>query len=304
MTPTTVQDAVLLVADVTASVELYERIGDDAAFARIAAALDRLRDTAERRGGEFVQSRGDDLLCLFPDGAAAAETALAMLCDGRDAAVQLHVGMHRGESILARNSIFGDAVNVAYRLASIANAGEALATGAAAETLPPELRDALRPLRSFRFKGREASVDVYVLEPPGEAPTTRLPDHFQVPPPAAGVVLRLEHDGRCWDVAEAESLALGRAEGSDLLLPRPWVSRRHATLLVRDGVALLTDRSTFGSYLTPDGGHEMHVRRQSMPLSGCGLLSPGASVGAPEAEIVRYAVLPADAPAEAASRAV
>ena len=299
MAETTLQDATILVADVTASVELYERLGDAEAFARIADGLDRLRRAVEAEGGRFVQSRGDDALFLFAEAERAARAALAALAAAaahdRAAGVQLHVAVHRGEVIVARDSIFGDAVNVTYRLASIANAGEALASGPVAERLSPRAQAALRQLRAFRFKGREAPVDVYGLETPSAAPVTQLPAHFAAAHAApAPTLLRLEHGGRYWDIREAESLALGRAEGSDLMIPLAWVSRRHATLHVRDGVAMLTDRSTYGSYISPSGGGELHIRRQSVPLSGAGVITPGASPATPDADAISYAVMALD----------
>ena len=294
MSQHSLEDVVILVADVTASVELYERVGDACAFAIIAGMLDKLRSAAESGGGAFIQSRGDDVLCIFEDVAGAADAAASMLGEAALGEVKLHVAIHRGEAIVARDSIFGDAVNVAYRLASIANTNEALASDSVVERLEAGRRKTFRPLRSFRFKGKALPIEVFALDEHGTQLMTQLPAHLLDQGGGEDVVLRLSYSGERWEVGEAESLSIGRSEGVDVLIDRQWVSRRHAVLHVRDGVAMLTDRSSYGSFVSPGGTMEVMVRRQSVPLAGSGLIGLGTSITQPEAERLEYAVVRAD----------
>lgn len=284
-------NAVLLVADVTASVELYERLGDTEAFGTIADMLDKLNALVERAGGQFVQSRGDDVLCAFSNADDAAAAAAEMLDDVAGSDVALHIALHAGEAIWARESIFGDAVNVTYRLASIANTNEALASGAAAALLSPGWKKKYRPLRAFRFKGKALPVDVLTYHKLGHLPHTQLPDHLMQDMYEAKILLRLSYGGKTWQVREAESLTIGRDDEVDLQIPHPWISRRHAVFVVRDGLATLTDRSTYGSFLSQGGAVELRVRRTSVTLSGAGSIALGTAHDQPGAECIEYAVI-------------
>ena len=289
MSENAVKDAILLVADVTASVELYERKGNAVAFEQIAGALDRLRVVAEAAEGHFVQSRGDDILCLFKDVELAADAALAMVAEGTAAGVELHVAVHRGEAIVARDSIFGDSVNVTYRLAAVANANEVLVSESVAAGFCASRKRRLRPLRAFHFKGRAAPVDVFALDAIVGQPMTQLPAHI-MSGPVQPVRLKLCYAERCWEVNEAESLSIGRADGNDVVIQQSWVSRWHAILHVRNGAAFINDRSSYGSFVVPNGAGEMRVRRQAMPLSGHGVIGLGTTANAPEAELLHYEV--------------
>lgn len=176
-------------------------------------------------------------------------------------------------------------------MASIANANEALASGEAAALLSSPWRRKYRPLRAFRFKGKALPVDVLAYRPLGPMPRTQLPQHLLQDTREASIVLQLTHRGETWMVHEAESLTLGRDEGVDVRIPQPWISRRHAVFLVRDGLAMLSDRSTFGSFLSQEGAVELRVRRTSVTLSGSGSIALGTSHDQPNAECVDYAVI-------------
>lgn len=285
----------ILVADVTASVTLYESLGDTEAFRTITRTLDTLRADVARCDGDVIQSRGDDILCVFEEPAAASGAAQRML-DSSAGGAALHLGLHYGAVIRARDSIYGDAVNVAYRLASVANDGEALASGAFAERLPPWIQASLTPLQRFAFKGRSQAVEVFSLGGMGGGAQTMLPASMRAPaaPQATGLRLRLTWAGARIEIGEAESLSVGRAEDCDLVIAQPWISRRHAVLHVRDAAAGIVDRSTHGSWLSTGDGRELLVRRRSAPLIGRGVVALGSAAAAPGAEIIAWEVVTED----------
>ncbi|SEA21937.1 adenylate/guanylate cyclase domain-containing protein [Rubrimonas cliftonensis] len=288
----------VMIADITASVHLYEKLGDAAAYARIVGALERVRGAVSGCGGEPVQSRGDDVLSFFDEGAGACEAAGRMLEATRGGAVSLRLSIHHGDVIRVGDAVYGDAINVAYRLAALANADEALLSGAAARRLPPVMRSALRPMDAFRLKGRTRPVQVFALPSPAMGETTQLPQSLRERPASqeGRVVLRVRHGDVTLDIGEAESLSIGRSEECDLVIPRPWVSRRHAILHVRDGVAAVVDRSSYGTFVSRPGGEELFVRRQTAVLTGSGAVALGASADSEAAEIVSFEVAPAGPP--------
>ena len=74
-----VPEVAILLADVTGSTPLYEAIGDAAAARQIVACRDGLQSIITRRGGTFIQSRGDDVLCTFAEPSSALRAAREML---------------------------------------------------------------------------------------------------------------------------------------------------------------------------------------------------------------------------------
>jgi adenylate cyclase len=86
-------------------------------------------------------------------------------------------------------------------------------------------------------------------------------------------------------------MLIGRSDECDIVLARPWISRKHASLTVRDGKAILADRSSSGTWLTIAGGHELVLRRESVVLTGNGLISPAMPPNRPEAEPIRFEII-------------
>jgi adenylate cyclase len=289
MTETRVERAVLL-ADITGSTPLYEAVGDVEAVQRIGRCVDRMRHLIEADGGIFVAAKGDDVLATFevPDAAlAAVEAILAEMPMG---GLSVHAGLHFGQVVLTREDVFGDAVNLTARLASKANPGEVLISRDFAAQLSRPRAATLRPLNAMTLKGKSLPVEVFSLND-----DTRF---FPVPRPAAaaapGVPRRvsvvLAYGGLRRVVQEGASLSVGRAPDNDIVVDKPWVSRRHATIAVTDDRVQLTDRSSYGSYLTIADAAEMVARRETVVLAGSGRLSPGTSADNPDAVVIAFEV--------------
>jgi adenylate cyclase len=128
---------------------------------------------------------GDEIIGLFFGGISgphhggaglAAAMELMSLAGRRDATLQrpIMVGgaLHTGEAFVGPTgpehvvddfTALGDAVNTTARLASAAAAGELLVSVAAAEAAGPLPAETER--RTLEVRGREATVDVFVLKP-------------------------------------------------------------------------------------------------------------------------------------------
>jgi adenylate cyclase len=130
------QRRALLVADVVESVRLVRDYPDDV----IALWVDFVRDVRdrllERHHGTMVKSLGDGLLMGFERSTDAIRCALALgdmlrprnsrlPAEGR---IWLRCGVHIGDVVVTELDWFGDAVNIASRVASLAGPGEIVAT--------------------------------------------------------------------------------------------------------------------------------------------------------------------------------
>jgi class 3 adenylate cyclase len=120
--------------DLTGYTRLTEERGDRFA-ADVAAQLASLvKDIARRRGGSSIRWLGDGGMFHFRDPAHAVEAGLDMV--EQAPAIGLppaHIGIHAGPVIFQDGDVYGQTVNLASRLASVAQAGEVVVSGDVAE---------------------------------------------------------------------------------------------------------------------------------------------------------------------------
>lgn len=291
--PRSFDEVAILLADITGSTPLYERAGDAAAARQVGDCLHRLKSIAEREGGTFIRSRGDDILCTFAVAASALRAARLMLAQISSGPLAIHAGVHFGQTIHAQGDVFGDAVNLTARLAASAKPGEILASRDFLDRLPESETGCFRVLDSMTFKGRNAPTEVYsFLQDVGAANTEMLLDDAARNRRAgreATVTLRYKTD--TWTCKERDTLVIGRSPECDLVIMQPWISRRHASLTVRGGKVQLDDQSSSGTYVTMRDGEEVLLRRETALLTGAGIISPARRSTDAGAEIIHYEVI-------------
>ncbi len=115
--------------DLTGYTRLTEEQGDEAA-ARLASRLSSLVDgVALRHGGRPVRWLGDGGMFLFTDATAAVRAALEMSADAPAAGLPTtHIGIQSGPVVFQDGDVYGRTVNVASRIADLAEAGDVLTT--------------------------------------------------------------------------------------------------------------------------------------------------------------------------------
>ena len=289
------QHRAILLADVSESSELFNKLGDAEAVALVGPCIDRMIAIAEAHEGVFVHSRGDDVLCIFEDATAAHTAATEMLAACPKRRVAVHAGLHWGPVILARNEAFGDAVNLAARLASLANSGEGLMTVSLADRLPAEARAELRSMDRMSLKGIAQPVEVFaqLLPTQDRQSGVTYTGHRRESAAASrltGISVRLSHGEDHHDLVEGTEYLIGRSPECDLVLSDQWISRRHGSVVVRRGLVEYRDRSSTGSYIRVGDGDEYYVHRQTVLLTTSGTIAPGRSADAPLARLIRFSV--------------
>lgn len=272
--------ATLIIADISGSTPLYKAVGDTEAQRLIQLELDRLRRVLADHGGIQVGQKGDDVLSYFVDADAAFRAALNLIEGPSETSLSVHVGVHCGPIVIAEKGVYGEAVNVTARLATAANPDEACVSEGVSTLLSPDLRRFLKPLGRLSLKGLSEQMAAYSLISPAADPftQTRLPlsygrteDHWK---PNEVLTLVLRHEDQSWRCHDNGELKIGRSPDCDVVLPQPWVSRLHAVLSMKDGKLILSDRSTSGTYVKSEAGHEIQLKRESVMLADSGLISP------------------------------
>lgn len=285
-------EVALLLADITGSTPLYENVGDAAAARQIDNCLNRLRSIANQEGGTFIRSKGDDMLCAFADPVSALKAARLMLSQHSTGPLAVHAGVHFGRIIRTREDVFGDAVNLTARLATIAKPGEVLASRSFLDQLSEPDTRFFRVLDSMTFKGKSAPTEVYSLLEDTRAARTEMAVADDLRPqlvaPEMLVVLRYGIDS--WQCKGRAIVSIGRSPECDLVIGQPWISRKHATVTLRRGKVQLDDRSSSGTYIMMRDGQELFIRRETALLTGSGIISPAMRPTDAGAAVIHYEI--------------
>ncbi|MEE9249986.1 MAG: adenylate/guanylate cyclase domain-containing protein [Alphaproteobacteria bacterium] len=136
---------------------------------RLSAALDLVSDTIRARNGRVVHYAGDAVLAEFGSVVAAVECAVSIQRDiaGRnsdvpaDRRLEFRIGVNLGEVIVDRDDIYGDGVNVAARLESLADDGGICVSGKVFEEVRNKLDLAFEDLGDQEVKNIAAPVRAY-----------------------------------------------------------------------------------------------------------------------------------------------
>jgi len=181
------------------------------------------RDAVARGGGREVDSRGDELFCVFelpePAGAAALEIQQAFAARDWPAGeqVRVRIGLHSGEAEAAGGGYVGIEVHRASRICQSGHGGQVLVSEVAAGAL-----GATTELGVYEFRGLAEPERIFQLAADGLAPEF---------PPLRGVRRHarrtraviaddsaLLREGLARLLGEAEIDVVGQARNADELL--------------------------------------------------------------------------------------
>jgi adenylate cyclase len=177
--------AAIMSADVVGYSRLMGR-SESATLARLKAARAEVVDPAiAEHDGRIVKTTGDGLLIEFSSAVdavqcgVALQSAMAGRSDGAAEAdlLQYRVGIHVGDIIIDDDDIFGDGVNVAARIESLAEPGGVAISDAVNEHVrgridvvfvdrgEHEVKNIDRPLHVWGWSPRNSAAEILLEEP-------------------------------------------------------------------------------------------------------------------------------------------
>ncbi len=290
---------VVMFADVAGSTAMYQNLGDDLARERISKSLDALISISKRHSGNLVKTIGDEILVYFMDADMALIAARAIqeaMEDDRSPetiGVSIRIGMQYGSTILEDNDIFGDTVNVAARIASIAKARQILCTKELAFMIEnEELINRSRPFDRLRVKGRDDPVDIYMFNWEQESDVTNMATASSFTNPARhyqAKTLTLTCGKNKIEIPNTTtSFVLGRGSDCELVIQGELISRYHSKLEHRRGKFIISDQSTNGTFIKTRDGLEIFLRREELALYGEGFISLGKKVDHTDIDLIHF----------------
>jgi class 3 adenylate cyclase len=123
-----------LFTDLKGSTDLYDRIGDLAAYDLVRAHFRALHEIVAAEAGAVVKTIGDAVMATFPtpDRALAAALRMREAMRGLSGDLILKIGLHEGPCLAVmfndRQDYFGQTVNIASRVQGLATSSSIFAT--------------------------------------------------------------------------------------------------------------------------------------------------------------------------------
>lgn len=167
-----------LFTDLRSSTELYERVGDLVAFDLVRSHFRVLLDIVAEESGAVIKTIGDAVMATFLSPDQAVSAALRMRegmrlfngAHGRND-LSLKIGIHEGPCLAVllneRQDFFGQTVNVASRVQSVADSTAILVTSAIAHDRAAAVlleRSGLEPVpRPTMLRGVAREVTLYEI---------------------------------------------------------------------------------------------------------------------------------------------
>jgi adenylate cyclase len=297
MSPKTTNLATMF-ADISGSTRLFEILGDATARVKVSDTLELLTKVIHLHNGTVIKTIGDEIMCTFPtadDSANAATEMQETLEDANDMReegapeIKIRVGMHFGPALLEGGDVFGDAVNVAARMAAQAKGGQIITTKSTVDLLQPIMRASTRFVDRAPIKGKKEDIEIFEIIWQEEDVTRMATGMLQEMPKVPQVSLEVSYGGKTVVLNQDKSgLVMGRSQACDLPVNEKLASRQHVRIELRRNKFFIIDQSTNGSHISMDNADDAFLRREEMHISGNGKISLGKSFAEGPTEVVTF----------------
>ncbi|WFU19414.1 adenylate/guanylate cyclase domain-containing protein [Bradyrhizobium sp. CB3481] len=174
--------AAILAADVAGYSRLMHH-DEEATHAKLTSLLtEAVHPAIAEYGGRIVKNTGDGFLAEFPSAVQAARAAVQFqnrvreltAADAQDARIALRVGINVGDVIVEPHDIFGDGVNIAARLESIAEPGGICISSSAMDHVRGKVSVEFVDLGEQDLKNIARLVRAYAVVVDGPSPATQI----------------------------------------------------------------------------------------------------------------------------------
>jgi adenylate cyclase len=281
------QPLTILFADVSGSTKLFETRGDLEARRLIAAILNALAEVTGRHGGRVIKTIGDEIMCTFPGpmqgllGSVDMQKRIANDPGFAKDRLAIRIGLHHGDALMEDNDVYGDAVNVAARMASLAKREQIISTASTLKLLTNAGMLRTRSVGQARVAGKQHPIDIVDVQWQEDTSNVTMVQRAIRLDQVVGEKLRLvlRYRGQVLELdALSQPFTLGRDATSSLIVDAEWVSRNHALIEYKRGYFMISDRSTNGTYVKLGEDDELRLHRDEVHLRKTGAISLGQTI--------------------------
>lgn len=299
-----IQDSerVIFFADVVGSTKLYETLGDKEAHECISECLARISEFVASFDGEVVEIIGDEVMALFQEPIAASRCACEVQkfffhnFTSRGHKVFFRIGFHKGAVGFNDGHPFGDTVNVASRVASLAQAGQSITTAETVESLPASTDFLCQPFGRVKVKGKAETLNTIKVDwDVGSATALRISPQLPTLQVHAGE-LEIVHGDHVITISEQDApYTIGRDASCSQVVASFSSSRIHLSIDVKFGKWYMSDRSTNGTYIKLLGDIDplksdaaLYLHHSEWVMAGSGIVGLGKKPNLGDPECIQF----------------
>jgi adenylate cyclase len=288
----------ILFADIAKSTQLYETLGNKTAQLLIGSCLSLLSRVTVKYKGTLIKTIGDEIMCTFPSADDAVEAAVCMNRELEQLVISeipgvtppnIYVGIQFGPVIREDGDVFGDAVNVASRMVSIAKQRQIVTTDDTIEVLCEKYKNATRIIDKTTIKGKSGEINIYEVIWEQQDATVMVDDSLDARKIESRMDLKFQDVGIQVD-QNCPSATLGRQSHNDIVVNDGRVSRTHARIEYRRGKFVLIDQSTNGTFALIQGKKSITLKRDEVVLLGKGIIGLGRDVTEESPLAIHYSI--------------
>ncbi len=260
--------------------------------------LSDLSNVVRKYNGESIRTYGDELMCAFrsADDAVMAAASMHQLVDARPPvrwgeieAIGLYIRVDSGTVIRVGNKLFGDAVNSAAKMKTLAKPFQTLISESTLNYLSDQHKRMTRFIGKLPIKGKSGTYDIfeYLHEEENATLVMERPSEDMV----VSAALELSCNSATFTVDENRAtITIGRLPANDIVLKYPGVSRMHAKIEHRKGKFILIDASSNGTFVYAKGQEMVYVKHDELHLFGEGIICAGKKAKADSSGAIHFIV--------------
>lgn len=282
----------VLFVDISDSSHLFQAYGNEGARDIVRRCLEILREVVLAGEGRVIERIGDELLTVFPNpdsslcGAVELQKAVARARNrSLPTFLAVRIGMHYGPVMDEGDSVFGDTIYTASRVAALAKGNQILTTGATVARLSPLLRPRASFVEERTLRGTHHVHDIYRISW-DDPDLTDVPRQESAPDEAEEAAERAIQysavelsfkDQKIIVSPSNPACLIGRSQRCDIHLGDGDVSRVHTRVEYRSGHYYVVDMSSNGTTVRLNDGEEALLQEEERRLHGSGSILPRRS---------------------------
>ncbi|MGI9101439.1 MAG: adenylate/guanylate cyclase domain-containing protein [Terriglobales bacterium] len=259
------REITVLFSDIRGSTAYFEKYGDIAGVMMVHQCTEILRKQIDQHHGVFIKTIGDAVMATYDNPKDAVESAIGMhlALKHRNANrptqdhIKIRIGLNFGPGIVRSGDVFGDVVNVASRVESVAQPDQIVISHSVNQKVSGVPDFKISYLGKFALKGKEAPSDLFEVtwdETKGVAPPVA--SHTIMAAAGPGLKLPtfvLEHvvagsGGRKWEL-KGKKLTIGQTTGDVTFPDDGRMAEVHARFSADVGQLLVEDLSDYGVFV-------------------------------------------------------
>jgi len=257
------REITVMFTDIRGSTAYFEKYGDVAGVMMVHQCTEIIRHQVEKHHGTFIKTIGDAVMATFEDCKDAAEAAIGahLALKHRNAnrpeqdRITIRIGLNYGPGIVKSNDVFGDVVNVASRVESVAQPEQIVISQSVNLKVTNLGLFKIQYLGRFSLKGKEGPSELFeVLWDETRDAVRPLTAHTVV---SGGGVLalpkfKLQHlvagaSHQEWELGK--EMTLGQSAGDVTFQNDLRMAPRHARFTSHAGQVCVEDLSNHGIFV-------------------------------------------------------